>query len=125
MHASQLALLPLDPDTIARVAEDVHGLVPLGIPGRSYPGQVNDIPTVAATALLVARDDVPDAVVRDVLEVFYASAASGSSGVQATRLSKERATAGITIPMHPAAARYFGKSDAIAATAAAVAASAN
>jgi TRAP transporter TAXI family solute receptor len=118
MHASQLDLLPLDTDTIARVAADLHGLVPLDIPARSYPGQANHIPTVAATALLVARDDVPDPVVRDVLELLYTSAASGSSGVQATRLSKERATVGITIPMHPAAARYFGKSDAAAAAAA-------
>ncbi len=109
MHASQLRLLPLDPGTIARAVAEVHGLVPLDIPGRTYPGQAAGVPTAAATALLVTRDDVPDAVVRSTLELLYASAASGGAGVQATRLSKERATSGITIPMHPAAERYFGK----------------
>ena len=107
MHASRLALLPLDPETIARAVAEVHGLVPLGIPGRTYPGQPSVVPTVAATALLVVRDDVPDAVVLNTIELLYASAASGGAGVQATRLSKERATSGITIPMHPAAERYF------------------
>ncbi len=107
MHASGLTLLPLDPETIARAVAEVHGLVPLDIPGRTYPGQASGVPTVAATALLVARDDVPDAVVLNTLELLYASAASGGAGVQATRLSKERATTGITIPMHPAAERYF------------------
>lgn len=111
MEAGQLRLLPLDPDTIARVSEEVHGLVPLDIPGRTYPGVPDDLPTVAATALLVARDDVPDALVRDTLELLYASAASGGAGVQATRLSKARATIGITIPMHPGAAGYFAPVD--------------
>lgn len=110
MHAQQLELLPLDAETIAKVTADVHGLVALGIPARTYPGQGTDIPTVAATALLVARDDVPDAVVQDTLELLYASAASGGAGVQATRLSRERALVGVTIPLHPAAVRFFGAS---------------
>ncbi|MFO1394625.1 MAG: TAXI family TRAP transporter solute-binding subunit [Steroidobacteraceae bacterium] len=111
MQSGQLRLLPLDAATIANVTADVHGLVPLDIPGRTYPGEPDDLPTVAATALLVARDDVPDALVRDTLDLMYASAASGGAGVQATRLSKARATTGITIPMHPAAAAYFGRPD--------------
>ena len=58
-------------------------------------------------ALLVARDDVPDMLVTDTLDLLYASAASGGAGVQATRLSKSRARDGVTIPLHPSAARYF------------------
>jgi TRAP-type uncharacterized transport system substrate-binding protein len=64
---------------------------------------------VAATALLVARDDVPDEIVTSTLDLLFASAASGGAGVQATRLSKERALDGVTIPLHPAAARYFSQ----------------
>jgi TRAP transporter TAXI family solute receptor len=107
MYASRLKLLPLDSETIAQVVAEVHGLLPLEIPGRTYSGQASGVPTVAATALLVVRDDVPDAVVMNTLELLYASAASGGAGVQATRLSKQRATSGITIPMHPAAERYL------------------
>jgi len=113
MHASRLKLLALDPGTIARAVAEVHGLVPLDIPGRTYPGLAENTPTVAATALLVARDDVPDAVVLNTLELLYASAASGVAGVQATRLSKERATAGVTIPMHPAAEKYFAQREPV------------
>jgi TRAP transporter TAXI family solute receptor len=107
MRASRLKLLQLDPETIAQAVAEVHGLVPLEIPARTYPGQSADVPTAAATALLVTRDDVPDAVVRNTLQLLYASAASGGAGVEATRLSKARATSGVTIPMHPAAERYF------------------
>jgi TRAP transporter TAXI family solute receptor len=107
MHASRLKLLPLGPQTITLAVAGVRGLVPLEIPGRTYPGQAAAVPTAAATALLVTRDDVPDAAVRNTLELLYASAASGGAGVQATRLSRERATSGITLPMHPAATTFF------------------
>jgi TRAP-type uncharacterized transport system substrate-binding protein len=69
--------------------------------------------------LLVARADVPDAIIEDTLDLLYASAASGGAGVQATRLSKSRALTGVTIPMHPAAARYFAKTGAAVAPVAA------
>ena len=115
MASAPLALVALDAGTVARMDAKVHGLVPLAIPARTYPGQPGDVATLAATALLVARDDVPDAIIEDTLDLLYASAASGGAGVQATRLSKARALTGVTIPMHPAAARYFAKAGATAA----------
>lgn len=108
MHATPLRLLPLDLQSRVDLAADAQGLFPLSIPARTYPGQDASVPTVAATALLVARDDVPDVAVTDTLKLLYASAASGGAGVQATRLSKARARDGVTIPMHPAAAEFFG-----------------
>jgi TRAP transporter TAXI family solute receptor len=109
MDGAPLALVPLDAETVARMGANVHGLLPLAIPARTYPGQQSEVATLAATALLVARDDVPDVIIEDTLDLLYASAASGGAGVQATRLSKARALTGVTIPMHPAAARYFAK----------------
>jgi TRAP transporter TAXI family solute receptor len=108
MHATPLRLLPFDLETRLELGEAAHGLFPLTIPARTYPGQDAAVATVAATALLVVRDDVANPEVTNVLDLLYASAASGGAGVQATRLSKARARDGITIPMHPAAAQYFG-----------------
>jgi hypothetical protein len=108
MHATPLRLLPLDLQTRLEIAEGAHGLFPLTIPARTYPGQDEPVPTVAATALLVVRDDVANAEVKNVLDLLFASAASGGAGVQATRLSKARARDGVTIPMHPGAEQYFG-----------------
>jgi TRAP transporter TAXI family solute receptor len=108
MHATPLRLVPLDLQTRIELGEGAHGLFPLTVPARTYPGQDDPVPTVAATALLVARDDVSDVEVETVLDLLYASAASGGAGVQATRLSKARARDGVTIPMHPRAAKYLG-----------------
>jgi TRAP transporter TAXI family solute receptor len=109
MHAVPLRLVPLDLESRVQLATGAPGLFPLTLPARTYPGQDEPMPTVAATALLVARDDVSDALVTDTIDLLYASAASGGAGVQATRLSKSRALDGVTIPMHPAAARYFAQ----------------
>jgi TRAP transporter TAXI family solute receptor len=109
MQAVPLKLIPLDLQTRVQLGTQVHGLFPLSIPARTYAGQVDPVPTVAATALLVAHEGTPDVVVDDALDLLYASAASGGAGVQAARLSKARALDGVTIPMHPAAARYFSR----------------
>jgi TRAP transporter TAXI family solute receptor len=109
MDRTPLELVALEPEVVESLGSDVHGLLPLAIPARTYRGQERAVTTVAATALMVARDDVSDALVVEALDLLFASASSGLSGVQATRLSKERALDGVTIPLHAAAARYFAK----------------
>ncbi len=100
-------LLPLDPQAVALIQAEVHGVVPLVIPARTYPGQDQPVPTVAATALLVAHSDTPDAIVTSVLEILFTVSSAPARGVSAARLSRERALVGITIPLHDGAARYF------------------
>lgn len=102
-----LRVLPLDATAIESVASEVHGLVPLQIPARTYPGQAEPVPTVAATALLVANSSAPDAAVAAVLETLFGAGSSAGRGVTAARLSRTRALVGITIPLHDGAVRYF------------------
>jgi TRAP transporter TAXI family solute receptor len=102
-----MTLLPLDPDAMTRVSESVPGLVPLVIPDRTYDRQQGAVNTLAATALLVAADSVPDASVQQVLDFLFESGLAVDRGVSAARLSRERALAGVTIPLHDGAADYF------------------
>jgi TRAP transporter TAXI family solute receptor len=108
-------LLPLDAQAVANLQADVHGLLPLVIPARTYPGQDEPVPTVAATALLVANSNTPDVLVTSVLEVLFSASSAPGRGVSAARLSRERAQVGITIPLHDGAARYFEGSRPVAA----------
>jgi TRAP transporter TAXI family solute receptor len=105
-----LTLLPLDPAAVAQLAGNLPGLVPLSIPDRTYGWQRGNVPTVAATALLVANASVPDEAVRRVLEFFYESDRAVERGASASRLSRERALVGVTIPLHDGAADYFAAS---------------
>ncbi len=74
--------------------------------------------TLAATALLVASDSVPDASVKQVLDFLFTSGLAADRGVSASRLSRERALAGVTIPLHDGAADYFAATRSSAADAA-------
>jgi TRAP transporter TAXI family solute receptor len=102
-----MTLLPLEADAMTRVSESVPGLVPLAIPDRTYGLQQGAVDTLAATALLVASDSVPDASVEQVLDFLFTSGLGADRGASASRLSRERALAGVTIPLHDGAADYF------------------
>lgn len=104
---ASIKLLSLDPQAIERSQTELHGVVPLVIPARTYPGQANPVRSVAATALLVANSDTPDLVVTSVLQSIFAASDGPGRGVSAARLSRERALVGITIPLHDGAASYF------------------
>jgi TRAP transporter TAXI family solute receptor len=97
----------------AGVADDLvtrhPGLVRLLVPANTYPDQKEDVTTVAPTALLVAHADLTDAEVAVVLDLVFESPdflAAGSA--QGSKISKRTGLRGITIPLHPAAGRYFG-----------------
>lgn len=102
-----LRVLPLDEAAIERSVAAIHGLVPLAIPARTYPGQEEPVQSLAATALLVASSEVPDGRVTSALEVMFAASESPGRGVSAARLSREHALVGVTIPLHEGAARFF------------------
>ncbi len=109
---SPLALLPLDRDAMQRLGEFVPGLVPITILQRTYASQVSAVPTLAATALLVARSSEPDAAVQQVLRFLFSDGLGNNRGVSASRLSLERALSGMTVPLHDGAAAYFAATNA-------------
>jgi len=102
-----LQLLQLDSAAMSILAETAPGLVPLSIPEHTYAWQDGSVTTLAATALLVASVDVPDASVQRVLEFLYAKDPELARGVSASRLSRQRALVGVTIPLHEGAVAFF------------------
>lgn len=105
-----MRLIPLQPDAIESLTGGDNGLIRLALPIGTYPGQREDVQTVAVTALLVARADTPDAVVETVLRTIYQHvdffAAGSAAGAQ---ISRARGLDGLTIPVHPAARAYLAK----------------
>jgi TRAP transporter TAXI family solute receptor len=106
-----IRLLSLDPVAVERLVTQHPGLVRLSLPANTYPGQKEDVTTIAATAVLVTHSDVPESEASVVLRVVFENAdylAAGSG--QGAKISKRNGLRGITIAMHPAASRYFGAS---------------
>jgi len=105
----RIRLVSLDNRNLERLVTENPGLVRLAVPANTYPGQAEDVSTVAATALLVTQSDTPEAEASLVLKLIYESTDYLSAGsAQGAKISKRTGLRGVTIPMHPAANQYFG-----------------
>ena len=78
------------------------------IPAHTYKGQESEITTPAVMAMMVAKGDLPEDLVYrftkaifDDLKQFHAAHAA------AKNLTLQSATAGMPIPLHPGAAKFF------------------
>jgi TRAP-type uncharacterized transport system substrate-binding protein len=101
----------LDVAAVERLVTQSAGLIRFMVPAKTYPGQSNDVTTIAATAVLVTRSDVSDGEADVVLRLVFENPdylAAGST--HGTKISRRSGLRGITIPIHPAASRYLGPS---------------
>lgn len=104
-----IRLIALDVNTVAGLVSQNPGLVRLMVPANTYPGQKEGVTTVAATALLVTHADIPEGEAAVVLKLVFENTDYVSRGAaQGAKISKRTGLRGITIPVHPAAGRYFG-----------------
>jgi TRAP transporter TAXI family solute receptor len=104
-----IRMISLDVGVIAGLVTQHPGLLRLLIPANTYPGQKDDVTTVAATALLVTHADIPDSEAAVALSLFFENPDYLSAGsAQGAKIAKRTGLRGITIPVHPAAGRYFG-----------------
>jgi TRAP transporter TAXI family solute receptor len=104
-----IRLVSLNPGAADALITRLPGLVHLLVPANTYPDQKDDVTTIAAAALLVTHADVTDAEAAVILGLVFESPdylAAGSA--QGAKISKRTGLRGITIPLHPAATRYFG-----------------
>ena len=104
-----IRLVPIGPDAVKRLLAEQPGLVAIRIPAQTYPGQTEPRSTIAATALLVGTADARDEEVKALLQLVFESTdylAFGSA--QGVKISKRSGRRGVAIPLHPAAAEYFG-----------------
>jgi TRAP transporter TAXI family solute receptor len=108
-----IRLLPISSSVINKLLAEQPGLVRLTLAANTYRGQTEPVATVAATALLVTTTDLPQAEAKALLELAYEGTdylAFGSA--QGVKISKASGLRGIAIPLHPAAAAYFGATPA-------------
>lgn len=106
--AGHHALLAFTDEQIARADGGLGLWTPYVIPAATYPGQEQDIQTVAKSNLLVARADVSDDVVYEVTKVMFENLDFLRSIHDAMyETSLERALVGVPMPLHPGALRYY------------------
>ena len=78
------------------------------IPAGTYPGQTEDVASIATPNILAVRSDMPDDVVYRVTKTIFDNLDKLQAlHSAATQIEFDQAAVGLPVPMHPGAARYF------------------
>ena len=78
------------------------------IKAGTYPGQTKDINTIAQPNLLVVTKDTPEETVYLLTKTIYENLPFLNTVHKATKaMSLEKAIAGLPMPLHPGAARFY------------------
>ena len=77
-------------------------------PANTYNGQTTDTKTVAVNATLAVGAEVSADVVYNITKTLFENQADlAIAHAKGKELSLEKATGGISIPLHPGAEKYY------------------
>jgi TRAP transporter TAXI family solute receptor len=100
-----ISIVAIPSDIVAKLGSPY---VAVTIPAGTYPGQTADVPTAAVVNFLVTHDGVPEETVYQMTKQLFENLDQMVAAHKAASAIKlEQATAGMPVPLHPGAARYY------------------
>lgn len=104
----KVALLSFTDDQMAQADGDRGLWTPFTIPAGTYPGQDADVQTIAQPNFLATSADIPEEHVYQMTKAVYENLPFLNAIHPATKvMAVESAIAGLPLPLHPGAARYY------------------
>jgi TRAP transporter TAXI family solute receptor len=101
-------LLSFTDEQMAKADGSMGLWTPYEIPAGTYPGQDEAVMTIAQPNFLAVRDDVPEEHVYLFTKTVYENLPFLQAIHPATKaMAIEKAIAGLPMPLHPGAARYY------------------
>jgi TRAP transporter TAXI family solute receptor len=106
--SGDLVILDFTDEQVARANSQFEVWPPYEIPADTYPGQSEAVTTIAQPNFLAVRDDVPDEDVYLITKTMYENLPFLQNIHAATKdMALEKAIAGLPLPLHPGAARFY------------------
>lgn len=100
--------LNVTPEELAMADNGKNLWTPYLIPAGTYPGQTEDITTIAQPNFLATHMDIPEENVYLITKTIYENLAFLQAIHPATKeMTIETALAGLPLPLHPGALRYY------------------
>lgn len=104
----KVTLLSLTAEQAAQADGGLGLWTPYTIEAGTYPGQDSDVQTIAQPNFLAVREDVSDDDVYALTKTMYENLGFLQAIHKATTaMAVEKAIAGLPLPLHPGAARYY------------------
>jgi TRAP transporter TAXI family solute receptor len=101
-------LLSFTPEQIEKANSGKDLWTEYVIPGGTYPGVDGDVTTIAQPNFLATHADLPEEDVYLITKTMYENLAFLQAIHPATKaMALEKAIAGLPVPLHPGAARYY------------------
>lgn len=114
MLTGNIKIIPLEADKIEEISKNNPEFGKSRIPAGTYPNQDKDIPTIAGSSLLVAREDVPEDMVYTITKAIFENIEYLQSFHQYFKQTvPEDALVGMATPLHPGAEKYLKEIGAI------------
>lgn len=108
-NSADVRLLSFDSIKINKITHNFPVYFPYRIPAQTYPGQKDDIETVAQANLLVTRADLDEDLVYNLTRTIYEGLdelSAAHSAAKSIRLTDALKGIG-SLPLHPGAERYY------------------
>jgi TRAP transporter TAXI family solute receptor len=106
--SGNLAILNFTEEQVAQANSEFDLWTPYEIPAGTYPGQDESVMTVAQPNFLAVRDDIPEDDVYLITKTMYENLPFLQNIHAATKdMALEKAIAGLPVPLHPGAARFY------------------
>jgi len=117
--AIPLNLVPIDEGKIKELTKKFPFYSRIVIPKGTYKGQEQDTPTITTMAQWVVDADVPDDVVYQLTKALWESGAAkmAQAHSKGKDVQLKTALAGMAIPLHPGAEKYYKENGLIKSSA--------
>ncbi|MDR3254079.1 MAG: TAXI family TRAP transporter solute-binding subunit [Synergistaceae bacterium] len=103
-----ISLLSFTPDFLNKLSKEFPFFVPSTIPAGTYRGLDKDVSTPAVVAILITHDEIPDDVIYEFTKTMFGDIAEiHAAHAMAKEIKLENALNGLTVPLHPGAARFY------------------
>jgi len=104
----KIKMLSFPPELAKKADGGLNLWTPYTIAAGTYPGQKEDIQTIAQPNFLAVRADVPEDDVYKIVKTVYENLPFLQAIHKATKaMAIENAIAGLPLPLHPGAVKYY------------------
>lgn len=105
-NSVEIVIVPVPADVVKKINDPAY--VAASIPANTYVGQANAVPGVAVGNFLVTHSDVKPELVYQMAKLAFGDLAGlQAAHVAAKDIVLEKALAGMPVPLHPGAEKFY------------------